>query len=75
MKRSSVLLPGLCAIALLSGCASTGDARVQSQSLREGDPVTDHAYIAQVEATARRRNVQVIWVNPPTTRHRHSRSP
>lgn len=46
---------------VLGGCASG------SSSLAKRDPImkADALYVAKVEAIAKRRGVQVRWVNPP----------
>jgi len=51
----------------LAACASMDDqsARVSPQVA----PIdVDQAYITRVEEIARRRGLEVQWVNPPTTR-------
>ncbi|MBB5015654.1 hypothetical protein [Rehaibacterium terrae] len=54
------------ALASLAACAGRGELRAteqQTASLRQ-----DAEYIAAVERIARRRGVQVYWVNPPQRR-------
>jgi uncharacterized lipoprotein YajG len=55
-----VIVPA--AIALLAGCAS-GSASLAKRE-RSGMH-TDAVYVATVEAIAKRRGVEVRWVNPP----------
>ena len=65
----SILLPAL----LLTACASTPKEAAAPQPATSS-PVSvhtiskDEAYIAYVERTARRRGIQVMWVNPPDKR-------
>lgn len=56
----------LSALALLSGCASTGASSLKSpDSSYMGH---DEAYMARVEQYARIRGIDLTWVNPPTKR-------
>lgn len=48
-------------VVLASGCATTGD----SYTAKRSDMRSDRAYMAKVEAIARRRGVDIEWVNPP----------
>ena len=65
--RIAHLLLALAATLLLSACASGGASLTKSgHSAR-----SDLAYIARVEQVARRRGVQVHWVNPPREREQH----
>jgi outer membrane biogenesis lipoprotein LolB len=53
----------------LTACATTADrsaARVAPQ--RSGTMDTHHQYVAQVEAVARRRGIDVKWINMPVKR-------
>ncbi len=65
----AVLLPVL----LLAACATTPKQAAAPQPQTTA-PVSlhtiskDEAYIAYVERTARRRGIQVMWVNPPDKR-------
>jgi starvation-inducible outer membrane lipoprotein len=51
---------------MLAGCVGTPPALDRIAHSAANDP----DYIAQVEAVARRRNVDVVWVNPPRVRDR-----
>lgn len=60
MKARIVL--GLALAATLSGgCATTSTMGAAEHRAKRADA----AYVAAVEAVARRRGVQVHWVNPP----------
>jgi hypothetical protein len=51
----------------LAACASTDDR--SARATPQMAPIdVDQAYIARVEEIARRRGLEVQWVNPPTTR-------
>ena len=53
----------------LTACATTDDrsaARIAPQ--RSGTVDTNHEYVAHVEAVARRRGIDVQWVNMPIER-------
>jgi len=57
----------------LSACTSSMDKSAYVEPARVMNPgevriERDAAYIAYVERTARRRGIQVQWVNPPTKR-------
>lgn len=59
------------AMCLLAACASTREQASYSAPQRVDAPgaiVTDTAYVAAVERTARRRGIDVQWVNVPTKR-------
>ncbi len=52
------------AVAGLSACASMDDGRASlSPDTRTIGP--DEAYMSRVETIARRRGIDVTWVNPP----------
>lgn len=53
------------AVAGLAACASTDDqaARVSPQPTIDADA----AYMSRVEELARRRGIEVVWINPPST--------
>jgi len=66
MKALSVSLMATLAVLCLSGCASTHDRRESARAA--APPVTsEQAYISKVERLARRRGLEVIWINPPRT--------
>ncbi|QGX38792.1 hypothetical protein [Permianibacter aggregans] len=54
-----VVIISVVAILVLSGCA---------MSQPKTKFVTDKDYIGQVEAAAKHRGVDVVWVNPPVRR-------
>lgn len=58
------------AVLMLAGCASMDErssSRVAPQ--RTGTVIdTDADYVARVEAVARRRGIEVVWVNTPKKR-------
>lgn len=49
---------------VLGGCSSMQDKTTMATSTG----VTDAAYVARVEQTARERGVWVRWINPPQKR-------
>ena len=53
----------------LSACASTQHVatRVQPEA-RRGTITGDSEYVARVEQIARRRGIEVKWINPPVRR-------
>lgn len=62
----SISVAGLCA------CAGTpqrvSQAPPASSADRPGSIVSDDEYVAYVDRVARRRGIEVKWVNPPTKR-------
>jgi hypothetical protein len=62
-----VLLLSICALGL-GACASTQEQAYQPEPPAPGSVVTDAEYVAYVEAVARRRGIDVQWVNRPTKR-------
>lgn len=68
MKLTVRLAVLLASILGLASCATTGEEttgyvpahKVQSTRLQN-----DEAYMARVEAIARRRGIDLTWVNPP----------
>jgi hypothetical protein len=60
MKRVlSTLL--IAAVAALCGCAGGSSGLARHEPMLKADAL----YVAKVEAIAKRRGVQVRWVNPP----------
>jgi hypothetical protein len=57
------------AVLALAGCAST-DERSSQFAPQGASSVfdTDEEYVANVESIARRRHMDVVWVNPPKKR-------
>lgn len=55
---------------LLAACATTGEQTAFVSRTRmvhaQARVTSDEAYVARVEAIARRRGIGLIWVNPPT---------
>ncbi|MBD8524778.1 hypothetical protein [Pseudomarimonas arenosa] len=61
MRTRLTLLALAASVVMASGCATNGSRF----SARNVDMSADTAYMAKVEAVARRRGVDVQWVNPP----------
>lgn len=57
-------------LAFLGGCASMDkkDSTAFTQKVSPDDQV-DAAYVAYVQENARKHDVQVYWINPPTVDH------
>lgn len=56
------------AVVLLSACASTGETTGYSSAAQDYPDTrlsNDELYMARVEAAARRRGIDLTWVNPP----------
>lgn len=67
MLRPSLLL---CVPLLLTACASsynlTQKTPPPASSWASGQTIAlDHQYVSDVERIAKRRGVEVVWVNPP----------
>lgn len=53
----------------LSACATTDDRTMRVMPQNSPSPTdTNEAYVAYVERVARRRGIEVVWVNTPTRR-------
>lgn len=68
MIRLTTLAAASC---LLAACASSQEQASYSAPPRVDAPgaiVTDDAYVAAVERVARRRGIDIQWVNAPTKR-------
>lgn len=52
-------------IAGLAGCASMDDELTRSGPAADQTMTAEEIYIAKVERIARRRGIEVVWVNPP----------
>jgi uncharacterized lipoprotein YajG len=66
------------ALMLLGGCATTREQSAVARSdapVAQASNVLDNAYINRVEREARKDNVDVQWVNPPTKRDDSDTSP
>lgn len=61
MNRLLTVAAVLAVVLLGSGCASGSAGMVRADKALK----TDALYVAKVEAIAKRRGVQVRWVNPP----------
>ena len=64
-------IPALLAtLALLGACATTmeEESPVAASSAKADRIETDAEYMARVEKEAKRRNIGVTWIHPPTTR-------
>jgi hypothetical protein len=60
------------AVLVLAGCTSMDERSSQVAPQRAPSALdTDREYVAKVEAIARRRNMDVVWVNMPRKRVRH----
>ncbi|MGQ4583052.1 hypothetical protein [Lysobacter sp. F60174L2] len=67
MNRLSRIFVVSLSVAGLAACASMDEqsASIAPQSSSIG---VDGAYVGRVEEIARRRGIEVMWVNPPTER-------
>lgn len=70
MKMSASLLAAACATALLGGCAAQSSRLTSHSAPQAGTHEVAGNYVALVNQEARRRGVQVEWVNPPSKRDR-----
>lgn len=69
MKSMIRLAAAAAATCLLAGCATSQEqASYTAPERAPGAVVTDDAYVAYVERVARRRGIDVQWVNVPTRR-------
>lgn len=64
MKAPLGLAFSIVAIALLSGCAGTREM-TSTQPVQWEDLTREQQYIAYVERNAKRRGINLTWVNPP----------
>lgn len=64
MKAVPGLAFSIVAIALLSGCAGTREM-TSTQPIPQQELTPEQQYIAYVERVAKRRGIQVTWVNLP----------
>lgn len=68
MKVSVGMAVLAASIVFLSGCATTSESAYAPQadkSYPETRLSNDELYMARVEAAARRRGIDLTWVNPP----------
>ena len=49
----------------LSGCASSGGVDGARLARHDGPGAIDHQKMAYVDHVARRKGVEVLWINPP----------
>lgn len=69
MYRQTTLL---CVPLLLVACAGSAgltkssSPAVTPQAIHDASITTDEQYVAEVERIAKRRGVDVVWVNPPS---------
>lgn len=57
------------AVAALAACATTSETAYQPAAAESHATIdNDYQYMARVEQVARRRNIDVQWVNPPVKR-------
>ena len=66
MNASLRIAAFVLSVAGLSACASGMEKSTYVQPQPAGSVVTNDAYVAIVERTARRRGIGVTWVNLPT---------
>ncbi|GAB3388893.1 hypothetical protein [Lysobacter fragariae] len=59
---------------MLSACASMEEKSANVQP-RKVSSVLDDNYVTRVETIARRRGIQVVWVNPPQKSVNESEEP
>jgi hypothetical protein len=73
-----IRIPALLAtLVLLGACATTMDdeSTVASASAKADKYETDAEYMARVEKEAKRRNIGVNWIHPPTRRVKKDETP
>lgn len=74
MKTFLRPMSGLVSILLLASCAGTHElsrSTAPAAAPVSTTPMTkDDIYVARIEEIARRRGVQVVWVNRPRERYR-----
>ncbi len=67
MKLRMVVLSA--SVLCLAACATSGDSTAYAPTAKQAYPETrlsnDELYMARVEAAARRRGIDLTWVNPP----------
>jgi hypothetical protein len=66
--KTSIRLPSLLALVSLASCASTQSTMRSTMLARTRADDQDRNYVSVVETVAKRRGIQVIWVNPPDGR-------
>ncbi len=71
MKRIALVCCLSSGALMLAACASTQSSLSSDQRISgslETTQVVNEGYVAAVEREARKRGVDVTWVNPPTNR-------
>jgi hypothetical protein len=70
--NTSLRIAAVSLSAMLSACAGTQQMTSTNpppaEPLVESEMTRDQLYVAYVERVARRRGIQVMWVNPPQKR-------
>jgi protein involved in sex pheromone biosynthesis len=66
--RKFLMIAAVGCVLALTGCASNGGARTSAEV--EKQHRVDSEYVAYVEHVARKRGIDVHWVNPPRERGR-----
>jgi ABC-type sugar transport system substrate-binding protein len=74
MNTRASLCIAACAALALAGCATQSNRIATAQPQASNPFAVDGAYVTLVNQEARRRGVQVEWVNPPNKRARTSKS-
>ena len=68
MKRSARMAVLTVSMLGLAACASSGSTTSYNEPVKQYEPTRldrDEAYMARVEAYARRRGIDLTWVHPP----------
>ena len=68
MKRSLGMAVLTVSMLGLAACASSGSTTSYNEPAKQYEPTrmdSDEAYMARVEAYARRRGIDLTWVHPP----------
>ncbi len=68
MRRLNYLSCAFFLTVSLVGCASTQTARTSDKTLMQLQTDVDEVYVGYVNAIARQRGTEVMWVNPPKKR-------
>ena len=63
--RKAVLSVSLLGLAACASSGGTTSYNTPARQYSQAGADSDQQYMARVEATARRRGVEVRWVNPP----------
>lgn len=68
MSRLDRFFSALFLAVLLAGCASTRTASIADKALMQPRSDVDAVYVGYVNAIAKQRGTEVMWVNPPKKR-------